>query len=254
MSESIKASFGAVVAIASIAAIAAWMMPADHEVKWGIRIGAPILAVVALVPILILQYRPDKVPDYLQERVAKYFNRDGFCFSFIATPLGGVAHLDAYFQNQYERPCIGRIGLRPAWGIFQKAANIEAVTYEIECGPGAFGFARVAIPVPAELQGKIVTFEVGASVNYPKGKGKRLRFSDGLFLRANANFGNNFATALTIAGAAAGAIVWTTPAKTRVLLPRGVAQEIAEDVSTETRTLWRLGDPPLAQIVEVRPV
>ena len=134
--------------------------------------------------------------------------------------------MEVYFQNQYDKPCIGRIALRPARGFFLARANIETITYEIECAPASFGFARVAMPIPEKLQGKRQSFEAGASVHYPDGKGQQLRFFDGVYLRANTNFGNAFATALTVAGAATGMIVLTSPATANVDLPARVAEEI----------------------------
>ena len=65
-----------------------------------------------------------------------------------------------------------------------------------------------------------------ASVRYPDGKGQRLRFFDGVFLRSDTNFGNSFGTALAIAGAATGSIALTQPATVAIELPGGVAQDI----------------------------
>jgi hypothetical protein len=179
----------------------AWYFPGETEIAWQLRVGAPIVAIVALAPILILHFRADLAPDYLRYQIGSYFNRDGFCFAIVATSVDGIAYLDAYFQNQHSNSSIGRIALRPSRR-FTDRTNIKAVTYEIECEPAAFGFARLAIPVPQEFQGKKLTFEVGVSISYPSGKGKRLRFADGIFLRTNSNFASSFQTAVTLVGAA----------------------------------------------------
>jgi hypothetical protein len=42
-------------------------------------------------------------------------------------------------------------------------------------------------------------------------------------------------------------IVWSTPAKAKVMMPAGIAQEIGE-FPLEIRTLWRLGDAPLEKV------
>ena len=40
-----------------------------------------------------------------------------------------------------------------------------------------FGVARVPVPVSTEAQGKNWVFNLGVSVKYPSGRGKRLRYS-----------------------------------------------------------------------------
>src|SRR5262249_32151751 len=139
-------------------------------------------------------------------------------------------------------PCVGRIALRPARGFFLGRGKMEPIAIEIKCEPAAFGTAKVAIPIPSELQGKRQSFDVGASVHYPNGKGRTPRFRDGIVLRANSDFGNAFATALTVAGALTGSIVWATPAKVTLDLPGGVSQDVANGSKPETKTLWKLGD------------
>ena len=244
MGESVKASFGAVAVLSSLVAMLAWYFPNPGETAQTVRIAAPIVAIVALVPILILQFRADIVPDYLGRMFRHYFNRDGFCFAIIAnSDDDGIAYLEAYFQNQRGNPSIGRIALRPGRR-FRERAKVDTIAYEIQCEPGAFGVARVALPIPNEFQGKSLTFEVGASVRYPKGKGKRLRFKDGIFIRANAEFGSSFQTALTLAGAATGSIVLWKPATVKVPMPTDVAEDVGLCIP-EANTLWRLGDDVL---------
>lgn len=248
MGESTKAASALVMIVAAIAAVVAWAHDRPDTTTWAVRIGGSILALLALGVILKLHFRPDHALDYLRNRAGTYFNRDGFCFAFVSTAVDGVAYMDAYFQNQRNRPCVGRIAMRPARGFFMGRAEIEAITYEVECGPAAFGVARVPIPVPEKLQGKRQSFEVGASVEYPQGKGERLRFHDGVFLRSNSKFGNSFGTALTVAGAATGSIVLSKPATATVDLPDGVTENIDDSLSPDVKTLWKLGDPELESV------
>ncbi len=183
MGETAKAVCVLVLLIASITAAAAWIDDRPNAMVWSFRIGSSLLAVAALGLILKLQFRADLAHDYLRDYAKQYFNRDGFCFAFAATVVDGIAYLDAIFQNQYENPCLGRIALRPAQGFFMNRAKIETIAYEIELGPAAYGVARLAIPIPGKLQGQRQSFEVGASAYFPDGKGRRLRFQDGLRLR-----------------------------------------------------------------------
>ncbi len=245
MGESTKSVCALLMIVGIIASVLAWTADRPDATTWGFRIGAPIVALLSLGLILKLQLRPDLERDYLRTQTGTYFNRDGFCFTFVVTPIDGTAFMDAYFQTQYDKPSVGRIALRPARGFFLTRANIDAITFEVECPPAAFGFARIAIPLPAKLQGTRQSFEVGASVRYPEGKGRRVRFHDGVFLRSNTDFGNSFGTALTIAGAATGSIVLSKPATTTVALPTGVAEDVPQGLAAETKVLWQLGDPPL---------
>ena len=248
MGESTKAISALVLIVAAIAAALAWTVNQPDAATWAFRIGGPALALLTLGLILKLHFRDDLAHDYLRDRVGTYFNRDGFCFAFIATAVDGVAYMDVYFQSQYDQPCIGRIALRPVGQFLMSRAKMETIICEIECAPAALGVARIAIPVPEKLQGKRQSFEVGASVNYPDGKGQRLRFRDGVFIRSNTNFGTSFGTALTIAGAATGSIVLSKPATATVELPVGVTEEIPDNLEPEIKTLWKMGDPSLDHV------
>lgn len=247
MGESIKAICALVLIVASIAAAVAWITD-PSAITWCFRIGGPILALGAIGMILKLHLRADLADDYLRQQTGNYFNRAGFCFAFVATSEAGVCHLNAYFQNQHDQPCLGRIAMRPARGFLMGRAKIETITFEVDCGPAAYGVASIAIPLPKKLQGKRQSFEVGASVDYPQGKGNRLRFRDGIFLRGNSKFGDKFGTALTLAGAATGQIVLSKPATATVAFPADVAEDIPDDLEAQVRTLWKLGDAPLKDI------
>jgi hypothetical protein len=248
MGESTKSVCAALMIFGAIAAALAWTAQPPDATTWGFRIGAPVAAIVSLGLILKLQFRPDLETDYLRSLTGTYFNRDGFCFAFVVTAIDGVAFMDAYFQSQYDRSSIGRIALRPARGFFLTRAKIDAITFEIECPPAGFGYARIAIPIPEKLQGKRQSFEVGASVRYPGGKGRRVRFHDGAFLRANTDFGDSFGTALTMAGAAMGTIVLSQPATAKVQLPPDVAADLPDHFAPEIKTLWQLGEPALQNV------
>lgn len=241
MGESVKA----VCSLVLIATVFSWYTDNPGPIAWSIRVGSPIAGALAIGVILKLQFRTDAVPDYLAKETGNYFNRGGFCFAFNAVPINAVCHFVAYFQNQHDQPCVGRIALRPARGFFLRRARIEMITFEVNCEPAAFGFVRIPAPVSRELQGKRQSFEVGASVDYPQGKGQRLRFRDGIFLRTDSRFGNSFGTALTVAGALSAQIVLSKPATVGIDLPTGVAEELPEGLGPELKTLWRLGNPPL---------
>jgi len=245
--EFLKVMCVLVIGAGAIAAGVAWMDDRPSQLTWMFRLGSPVVALVGLVGFLLIHFRRDKVPDYLYQFCGGFFDRGGFCFTFGARSEDGICFVDAYFQNRHERPCIGRLALRPARGFFGHRP-IEAITYEIHCGSAAFGVARMPVPIAAAMQGKRQTFEVGASVDYPQGKGRALRFRDGIVIRANSNFGNAFGTALTVVGALGGTLVLSKPATLSIDLPVGVAEDTPEDLKPEIQTLWKIGDPPLQRI------
>ncbi len=242
MREALKVLCVVVFMFAAPASVLGWFDREGGAVVLFLRYGCPVLAVFAIAGFLKIHFRADLAPDFLHHHVATYFNRGGFCFGFRTSVAAGVCYLEILFQNQQDEPCVGRIALRAARGFFLGRAKVDPIAIEIQCQPAAFGTAKMAIPVPSELQGKRQSFEVGASVQFPNGKGRTLRFRDGITLRSNSNFGNAFGTALTVAGALTGTIVWTTPAKVAIDLPKGVKEDLANEAGPEIHTYWRLGD------------
>ena len=244
MREFVKVLCVVTVIVAGIGAALAWFDDKPSGLTWAFRVGLPTVCLAALAGFLAIHFQRDKVPDYLYARVRSYFDRGGFCFAATAAVENGICFFYVWFQNRYERPCVGRVALRPARGLFQ-TRKFDAITFEIHADAAAFGVATIPVPIPVSCQGQRQKFEVGASVDYPEGKGQMLRFRDGLALRSNANFGNNFRTALTVAGALGGGIVLYKPASMTVSLPSGAAEEVPEDRKPQVTTLWKLGDPPL---------
>lgn len=254
MRELIKVFCVVVLLFGAPAAAVAWV---DDDLDWPrpvfyfFRYASPVLCVLAVSTFLKIHFRADEVPDYLGPRVGSYFNRDGFCFGILPAVVDGICVFEVYFQNQHENRCIGRIALRPARGFFLGRVKMDSIIVEIDCKPAAFGVARIAVALPATLQGSRQAFEVGASAEYPDGKGRRLRFGDGITLRANSTFGNAFATGLMVAGALTGQIVYASPATTTIDLPKGVAENVSDGARPVTLdTLWKLGDPLLSEVAD----
>ena len=245
MGESIKAIYSLVMIIALIVAAFACFDDQPNRTLWILRVSAPLVAGLSLAAILKLHLRRDIAHDYLQDAFGGYFNRDGICFAFATDVIDGICQFHAYYQNQYERPCVGRIALRPARGFFLTRAQVETITFEVPCEAAGFGVATLPIPLPPEVQGKMQSFEIGASVEYPQGKGQRLRFHDGVFLRTNTKFDNSFGTALTVVSALTGQIALSTPATATIALPTDVAEMLPDNSQPRMKTLWKLGEPPI---------
>lgn len=247
MRETLKVLSVVAFMVAVPTAVLAWTDDHPSFTVSILRYACPVISVMAITTFLIIHFRADKVPDYLHQHFRTYFNRGGFCFAFRPTAVDGVCYLEIYFQNQQDESCIGRIALRPARGFFLGRAKMEPIAAEIRCEPAAYGVARVGIPIPADLQGKKQSFEVGASVDYPQGRGETLRFRDGTVIRANSNFGDAFRTSLRIGSALLGSphFVLLQPKTVLLELPKGVAEEVPNDLRPQVETLWKLGDTPL---------
>lgn len=247
MRELAKAVSVVVLMFVAPASAVAWLGGILNAPDWVVptlKYAGPVLCVIALTVLLVIHNRPDEVPDFLAKHVRRYFNRGGLCFGVRTTVADGECVLVVFFQNQYTGRCVGRIALRPAREFFLNRADISPVAIEVECGPAAFGVARVPLGVPLALQGRRQRFEVGASVAYPSGRGRQVRFRDGTVLSANSDFGNAFGTGLMVAGALTGQIVYTRPAEIARTLPHGVAESIKRrDALASVVTLWELGDP-----------
>jgi len=228
-----------------------WFHDRPDSTTWLLRLGSPLVAIVGLFSFTKLHFRKDVAPDYLRQLFGwrldqgQFFDRGGFCFGFRATSKDGHCVLTAYFQNRHERPCRGQIALRPARNFFLTRNKFDAICIDVECGPGAFGFATLPIPIPASLQGKRQQFEVGASVVYPDGRGRKLRHGEGIVLRTNSKFGNTFGSILTLGAALGGHVEISSPAKVSLELPFSVAEKLPDGLEPAVRTLWTLGDPPL---------
>ncbi|MEX2119319.1 MAG: hypothetical protein WD847_06980 [Pirellulales bacterium] len=242
MREFFKGGCILVLFVAGVAAALAWADDRPNQFTWGWRYGSIAAAVLAVAGFLIVHFQQDEVPDFLYERCGEFFDRGGFCFSVAPQDRDGVCVLEVSFQNRHERPCAAHLALRPANRLFL-AIPMEPVTCKVDCGRAAFGIARIPFGVPIALQGKRQLFQVGASVDYPHGKGRAVRFRDGLVIRHTAQFRHPVGAALTLLGMLGGSFFRWKPATVALELPLNVAEEVPENVTPDIETLWELGDP-----------
>jgi len=243
MGESSKAVLAFVLILSIAAALFAWIFENPGPTGWGFRIGAPVVGVLAIAALMALQFRRDAAPDYLHQISKTYFNVDGFCFAIKAEAHEGTCRILAYFQNQYENPCKAEIELVPLPGFFLTAAKVDTLRFEIPCEGAGYGVAAQLIAVPRALQQKSQIYNVGAVAEYPGGKGRRLRFRDGTFLRENTPKGRSVNRAIRT-GLVAGASPWYflyRPPRVKLQFPSGIAAELTAG-QTQIKTLWKLGD------------
>lgn len=240
MGESAKAVTAIVLIICLFGGAFAWL-DGPPPWGWGWRIGFTLGTIASLAVLLGSMRRRDRAPDFLAAVARAYFERAGFCFAIAPGVAEGVCVLNVYFQNRYERPCRAQIVIQPASGFWLTRSKIQSQTVEIECEGGAFGLTQVPWPVPGKYQGTKQSFDVGAYVEFRDGRGKMLRFRDGVAV-GNATV-DAWKGAATLIGAAGGMIVMSRPAKLTVKLPESVAEEVADEAPIVTKTLWRPGDP-----------
>lgn len=186
-----------------------------------------------------MNYRPDRAPDLVRRQFPKFIDCNEFCFAISSGNRGDACDIPLWFQNRYDRPCRGRVALRPGPGFFLTRPKFAAVMFDVTCPPGAFGVTRILMPVPAKLQGKRQKFEVGATAHFPNGQGNRLRFRARLAVNNNTHFGDAFGTALVAVAALTGMIVLRKPANVTLQLPSKVAEEPSHEPAT-TELLWTL--------------
>jgi hypothetical protein len=98
------------------------------------------------------------------------------------------------------------------------------------------------VPVSNRHQGKKLTLQIGASVSYPEGKGKKLRFREGSLLRYDAEFHSSSMEVLQVLYFFCGGLLFSFPTSVTFRLPAGVAESIPAGQGQRTRTLWKLGD------------
>lgn len=244
MNESGKAFLALVVAGCWLMGLMTWIGdPPEGEESlflW-FRIGFPAIGLGCLLPLLWAYYRKNKIPDFLAQVSPGYFERDGFCFALGSDVQVGRCSLLVYFQNRYERPCNAQVLIRTSSSLFKGRLQMEDVTLGVRCGPAAFGCSSIPWAIPEEIQGRTISLDVVAGVDYPEGKGRLLRFRDGTQVGAiEMDF---WREGLQITGAALGTIVLMDEAKIKFPIPSGVASSVEGDLTAHTTTLWQLGEP-----------
>jgi hypothetical protein len=241
MNESLKALLGTAVFFGCVGALT-WLAEPPPGETWQYKVRWISLALIILpIPVLVwANQRKDKVPDILRKRFNDYFERDGFCFAIQPEVKDGFCQLAVYFQNRYEKQCLVSIALTPSSFFFKSNAPIQTLAFGINCEGASFGRVSTRWPVPVESQGKKASLDVAASVEYPNGRGKLLRYRDGL--RVGAAKAEFWREGLIVIGAMSGAIVISKPARMEFVLPSGIASELAEPPKSHCEILWRPGN------------
>jgi len=253
--ESVAAIFLVVLCASVVGGACVWSDDHPAQSTWMWRIGLSVAAVVSIAVFIRLQFwrKGNLAPDFLSAKCKTFSEQNGLCFTLYTTNEDGICFINAMFQNRYERPCKARIALRPVAGVFRSAVGpfrngFSTMVFDISCGPGAFGIAGIPLPISSSRQGKQLTMQIGASVDYPEGKGKALRFSEGALIRYDAEFQSAYLSTLRALYLICGGLMFTFPPTVTFRLPTGVAESVPEGQDQRIQILWTLGDEEVTTI------
>lgn len=232
---------------AMIASALAWFSdrPSDATRIW--RIAAPCAGVFAMALFLVMECRRETVPDFLRQQFGGYFDRDGFCFVVQVAVKDRRAYFLVFFQNRYEHGCEATVALRPMAGARPKT-DVRPVRIDIPCGSAAYGHALHPISPALLGHAGIQEWEVGATVVYPHGKGRRIRFADGAVIRTNAEFRNAWRVVYGMATFLKGPVSWLLHFGSyygdcvTVEIPRDLSESPPRDHQTQITIDWQLDD------------
>jgi hypothetical protein len=239
MGQSVKAILQLILIIAGITALVLWT---DDSIKPTLevtffRIAAPAVSLLIVVVLWRNSRRKETLPDHLAKASRSYFERDGFCFAFVPIVQDGVCLMQIYFQNRYARACNARVVLQPpvkSLGI--RRLPIPGIDVDIDCDGGAFGVCRVPWPIGAAMQGKKVAFEIACATRFAQGRGKLLRYREGLRAGTPGSGRNVAATAGLLL---VGVVSVSRPATVTFTLPTGVAEQTPAGIEPVVEIVYR---------------
>jgi len=242
MNQSLKSVLALVILLLLAASVLGWATRGIEGVPnsrfWMRMSGILLPPTIAL--LAWADFRKDRVPDLLRKHVGKYFERDGFCVAVACSISNTHFAWHIFFQNRYERPCKATVAFRPAarnFGIGRP--NLGEVRIEIDCEGGAFGCATIPYGIPPKFQGKKMRFEITAVTQFPAGKGRMLRFRDGMPLAET--YKSKVDVAITALSTIALHPHITRPATFKANLPKNASNESVGEINR--KVLWRPGDP-----------
>ncbi len=204
------------------------------QVSIGVVVLFVLLAATCLTILSRGQEARDVAPDYLAHCSGPVFERDGLCFTVSLDVEDRTATFTIMYQNRYDSPAAAYIALRPAGG------SVATISPRIKCGPAGFGVAKFPVAVPARHQGKTVTMEIGALIEYPLGKGGEVRFRNGRAVRQDSQFRSLPLKNRALPGNLVRCILIQTATIIRLALPSNVAEYVPDEETGHAEELWSL--------------
>ena len=239
MRESVQAVLALIMIVALVATGAFWLDIKPNNTTWALRIICPVISLIILVILIYMKRKKDLVPDFLLRNCGNSFERNGLHFH-VSPEFGekGDFCFLIYFQNKYEKPCEVHIGLRP-----RKPTNVERIQVDFTCEPAAFGVVHAPVVFDLFARGKESIYEIGATVRYPKGKGKQLRFRSGKKVEMNARLNNTFFRFFQFFFLPFGLALWRSFTTITFQIPQHVDPHASTDNNIYIETLWKLSNP-----------
>ncbi len=160
----------------------AWLTPAvgpEAGFRWTIRISTVIAGPLSLLILFVLTLKPDPVPDFFADVSLPHFGRDGVLFAFEVIAKEHVCWLTVHYQNRFANRAVLTVAVQPSRDFLMSRNDIPSMVAELPCGPAAYGTLDIPLPIPQQYQGKKQSFDVAASIRYPKRTGALLRNSVG---------------------------------------------------------------------------
>jgi hypothetical protein len=204
------------------------------HVTSGVLLLFGILVPTCLAILSRRRHRYDVAPDYLGRCIGHIFERDGLCFTISIESDGQTATFTVMYQNRYEGRAVAQVALRPV------GSTVATVSSLFECGPAGFGVVKFPVAIPARHQGKWVTMEIGASTDYPLGKGEEVRFRAGRSVQNDSEFRYRPLNIRALPGSSLPGILIQTATTIRIALPSNVAEYVPDEETGHAEELWSL--------------
>jgi len=228
--------------------ITACVVPMEAELAVGLgTIGAAGAGGFALAWLFAKPARGPEAPDLLPGVADRYFERDGLCFASKIAVCDGLCWFHVYFQNRYDRPCRGTLYFVPLDGMSRSPdvpSEVLPVVANFECAGGEAAVMRFPYLIAARWQGKIMLYDVAATVERTGDWGAMVRSRAGSLVRGpNSNMVDALRlAAVLVPGFAPVALVKLLAEGPRVTLETCLPQDVADrqpaDVIATTETLW----------------
>jgi hypothetical protein len=244
MNNNKKVLLAALLLFSCVTAAIAWVDPKPSFTVWQLRGWSTAISLLSVALLVWAMRRPDRAPDFLRQLGMPAFEMKGLRFSIVPDQIEDRWRLNVFFQNRYDRPCRGHVVVRTSKGFWMNRPDARTFVFAVDCEGGGFARAAMEVGVPVALQGQKQSFDVAAKIEYPNGRGRMLRFRDGLAVGKAG--GDAFRIGLTVAAAATGSIVLSKPAQFKIVFPRGV-RDVIETSEVTYESLWRPGDADSSQ-------
>lgn len=245
LQESVKMFCLGLLVLTSFIAVFVWTDFNPDALSKQLRVFTVVSLIFSISGIVWSFVRIDKVPDYLAKIGTPYFDCSGFCFLIDIVSIDDKPKLIVIFQNRHDTECHTQVAIRSKHSLISPPASIRSTKIKVYCPPAGFGIEVFPITIQEFPKIQYLDIEVGASVEYPNGAGRTLRFREGVAIRFDSDFRNGLAVGATVVGAIGGKYLKLCPPSIKIEIQREQTKEASLSLLNERGILWQLGDAPL---------